>query len=559
MRIVFDNCFARAEDVTPAEEAWLFDFLSFSDSSARHRGKKGQRFRLYDMRRRSFPTGNLGAVVRQIEHLKTLVPMPEDLTQIKDGQYYRPDWLDEFTLVDRRVQAPAPNPNAADLEWLRWYQREAVLAVCQRKRGIIRVPTGGGKTEIAIGIYRAIPCRWLFVAHRSQLALNAAKRFMKRERERLMNELAMLHHIDAGTDEVTPEMFEEIEQQLDNLRCGMFGDGKDDVLNTDRFVVATFQSLHAAIDGRGGEILRSAQGIIIDECHVQPATTFFRVTQEANNAFYRIGLSGTPLQRGDQRNVMAIGALGRLIYRIRAKTLIDEGTFAYPIMRFVKFDVESEIPPDKKCPTCKGEGQAKDLMTNTVMVCEPCKGTGFRKPKYPSVYKRAIVESEKRNALVVDIAKGARKPCMLFVEKLDHGRRLSKAIGKAGITSAFVAGMKTTAQREKAVEQLRRGHLDVLITTRIMQEGIDVPELESVVNGGAGKSGIKIVQELGRGARATESKKTFEFWDVFDYGHTSLQRQANARRKAMKDETECPVETLGSGENLPLPGVFAPP
>lgn len=276
------------------------------------------------------------------------------------------------------------------------------------------------------------------------------------------------------------------------------------------------------------------------------------MTQAAVNAYFRIGLSGTPLQRGDKRNVLAIGALGRIIYRIRAKTLIDEGVFAYPRMRFVECDQSSEIPGPTKCLTCKSEGEVYDLILEERIVCEPCKGTGYRPPKYPVVYKHGIVESKIRERVCVQIAKRQAKPGMVFVEKLDHGKRLKRAFEKAGITVRFVWGAKKTEQRDRALHDLVRGHIDLLITTRIMQEGIDVPSLASTFNAAAMKSSIGVIQKLGRGARTTKTKTEFEVWDVFDKGFASLRKQANARKKAMADETECPVEIIREGEAIPM-------
>lgn len=550
MKLVFDNVRVRVPEATSAERAWLFEFLSFRDGSGTYRGKKGARFRLYNMIKHEFPTGNLGSVVREYKRLGTLP------TSGPAGAEKQPAWWvdSRLQIVDTRVKPCEAKPNPS-LDWLYWYQGEAVDACIARGRGIVKVPTGGGKTEIAVALKRAFPCRWLFVAHRAQLMNNGADRYVKRERERLERELSNLHALEAAYDFEPGEFeaeVEELEEMIESVRAGRFGDGIDDVLESDTIVFATFQGLYAALNGRGGEILRWAQGIIIDECHVQPADTFYAVTQTAVNAYYRFGLSGTPLARGDKRNVLAIGALGKMLYKIRTKTLIDEGIYAYPRMRFVECDQSSEVPGPTKCRYCKGEGMVDDLVLEEKVVCEACKGSGAAKQKFPTIYKHAVVESKIRERVSTQIAKRMKKPGMVFVEKLDHGKRLKKAFERAGVTCRFVSGKKKTEQRDKALHDLVRGHLDLVITTRVMQEGIDVPSLASVFNAAAMKSPIGVLQKVGRGARTTEAKGEFEVWDIFDKGHTNLRKQANARKKALRDETECPVEVVPEGQPLPI-------
>lgn len=73
------------------------------------------------------------------------------------------------------------------------------------------------------------------------------------------------------------EMFEELEEEFDMFCCGFFGDGKDDVQESDCFVVVIFQLLYVVFVGCGGEIFWSVEGIIIDECYVQFVEMFFQV------------------------------------------------------------------------------------------------------------------------------------------------------------------------------------------------------------------------------------------------------------------------------------------
>lgn len=554
MRIEFDNVVARAIDLSPPEESWLWSFLSFANARSRFDGKG--RFRVFDLQTHTFPTGLIGTVVREHQRLGKLAQIPagakEDLV---DEKKFRPRWRDssKIEVVDKREKPCDPNLDLDRLAWLYWFQRDAVKAVCRIHRGVVKAPTGSGKTEIAVGIVLSIPCRWLLLAHRAQLMNNAAERFIKRERERIEREFAALEHHETGAPdppEVFARMRDDLEWELEELHVGRFGDSIDDVAPDDRFICATFQTVADSLKGRGGELVRSAQGVIIDECHVQAATSFFGVTQAAVNAFYRIGLSGTPFNRGDQKNMLTRGALGKLVYRIKAATLIDEGILARPIIRMVEHDTSPDLPSRDECKMCEGKGEVLADFENVMVACGRCGGSGLARQKWATVYRHAVVKSKRRNKMLVDVAKKAAKPCMLFVDKTDHGKALKQLIEKAGLNVRFVWGAKSTKQREQALADLARGHLDVLIATKIMQEGVDLPSLASMINGGAGKSGIKILQEMGRALRATKTKKTCEIWDVFDVGSESFRRQSNARKKHMREEVEQPIEIVGDQLSL---------
>jgi superfamily II DNA or RNA helicase len=87
-----------------------------------------------------------------------------------------------------------------------------------------------------------------------------------------------------------------------------------------------------------------------------------------------------------------------------------------------------------------------------------------------------------------------------------------------------------------AARALGAGELDVVIASTVWNEGLDIPNLESVVIAGAGKSTIAAIQRSGRGGRTTSSKKTYELWDLWDTGNWMLYRWSQARREAYERE-----------------------
>jgi superfamily II DNA or RNA helicase len=251
--------------------------------------------------------------------------------------------------------------------------------------------------------------------------------------------------------------------------------------------------------------LRSLDAIIVDEVHTLAAVSTNAVSMQTPNAFYRFGLSGTPLQRGDKRSPVAIGATGPVIYRIKAQELIDRGIIAKP---------------------------------NIIMY--PCFQESDRST-HDAVYSELISRSSVRNKLVVQMAKRGKKPMLCFVKHTDHGHTLNQMLNAAGIPSEFVWGDKDTPKRKAAIQRLRHGEIEVIVCSVVFNTGIDIPELQSLVLAAGGKSAIAALQRVGRGTRAFDkdgkgTKSEVDIFDVMDLGNKMMERHTRARLKAFAIE-----------------------
>jgi superfamily II DNA or RNA helicase len=449
---------------TPAERKWIHKYLTFKTSSfVRVRGRAKhimKAMHLFEVEDDRFPAGLLPLVLKRARELGHTV-------SVLDGR-----------------SAPLPVDPEADLSWLRDYQRKALDAAVRRERGILWMPTGAGKTEVVIGLTRARPGPWMFVVHRKELMHQAAERLLLRWREHAPADL-------------------EARERLGELVVGMCGDGRYDVLGQDgegpQFVVSTFQSL-AKANGPTVRNFARARGVIIDECHTLPADTFYKTIMRFENARYRIGVSGTPLARGDKKSIFAIACLGPVVYRIKSEFLIETGVLAKPKIRMVP------VVQDITAPTWQG------------------------------AYGAGIVRSTVRNKAVTKIAKIAKKPALVFVKEIKHGKALLKRLHNAKTNAEFIWGTDSTARRKAAIARLQGGDIDILICSVVFQEGVDIPDLRSVVIACGGKSVIASLQRIGRGMRRAEGKTTFEVWDILDRGNKWLEAHAKKRSKAYMKE-----------------------
>lgn len=280
MKLRIDNMFAYVMEATDEDHMWLDELLAFDDEQARvqrfvlkMQGRSDTRFHLYDQRFSRFPTG--------------LVPVVKGRAK-QDGLIVQ--------VEDSRTRPPNTMLRTnADLSWLFDFQMAGVEKCLKMTRGIVWVPTGGGKGEMITGLTQRVPCRWGIVINSMQLVDDIANRIKKR----------------FGED------------------VGMIGEGKWD--DSKRITCATFQTLYTQIDKpQVKNFLASLEGFIVDEVHTLAAGSYAAVASKTTNAFLRFGFSGTPLQRGDKRSPIAIGSIGPVIFRITARELIERGIIAEP-------------------------------------------------------------------------------------------------------------------------------------------------------------------------------------------------------------------------------------
>lgn len=428
MLIELGNTYARVIKAKDSETQWLDKILSFKDSSFKGRVYGDGRIHLYSEVTGTFPAGLAGAVVKRGKKAAR-----------------------EVKVIDRRVQPCQPDPTAI-IDWLRDHQLSAVRAAQRASRGVFHHVTGAGKTEVMVALTEVYPTKWLILVHKKDLLYQVQKRFRWRTGEYI----------------------------------GVWGDGKCDL--TRRITVAMFQSVYKALQARSGaakRFLSSVRGLMVDECHVTPAGTFWRVTQACKEAFFRFGFSGTPFARSDRKSLYVVAALGPIIHRASADQLIKTGWIAKPRIQL------------------------------TPVTHKPQKGLAL----WDAVYKAHIIRNVDRNRVVGIIARQATKPCLLFVKALEHGKILEKQLRAAGERVEFVWGEKKTPQRRAAIRRLLHGDVDVLICNVIFQEGIDIPELRSIIIASGGKSAIMVLQNTGRGTRrhGTSGEVIKDEFTVYDF------------------------------------------
>jgi len=329
------------------------------------------------------------------------------------------------------------------------FQAEAVENwVAHGMRGTVIIPTGGGKTFVALeAMYRAGVSALVLVVTR-ELALQWVERIRK----------------------------------FLGVQPGMLGGGERNVRDV---TVAIYNSAVKYVD----ELVGRFGLVVFDEAHHVPAETFKEVALNIDSPF-RLALSATP-EREDENEHLIFEAVGPPVYRASYRSMIESG-LVVPVEHYrvyVKMDEEearayASLPPDNAI-----------LLRNVA---------AKSKAKIPVVLQ--IVSRE--------VALGSK--VLVFTQFIDQAEELYKRLREAGIQAELITSEE--GGREVALRRFSAGKSRVVVTTTVLDEGVDVPDADvAVVVSGTG-SRRQMIQRVGRVVRASPGKKVARVYEIVTRG-----------------------------------------
>jgi ATP-dependent RNA helicase RhlE len=126
-----------------------------------------------------------------------------------------------------------------------------------------------------------------------------------------------------------------------------------------------------------------------------------------------------------------------------------------------------------------------------------------------SVY---MVSKEDKVQLLEDLMEARNAKSVLVFSRTKHGaNKIVKLLERDNINAAAIHGNKTQAARVKALNGFKDGSIRVLVATDIAARGIDVEELELVVNHDLPNIPETYVHRIGRTGRAKASGEAISF------------------------------------------------
>lgn len=370
---------------------------------------------------------------------------------------------------------------------LRDYQLEAIEYGILAERGIFEVATGLGKTEIAAGIIKSLGLRTLFIVHTQDLLHQTAKRLS----ERLETSIGL---VGDGIFETEPEIVVATVQSLNSRTFQKSKNG--------RYI------LHKKTGQIMKRFLNSFNIMFQDETHHSSSMSFYRIGMFMHNAYYRFGLSGTPLRRSELSNMKVMAVTGPVIYSKLAEEAIDEGHLS---------DIE----------VC--------IVENTEEVFHS---------EWQQLYEMGIAQSEHRNTLITKIVGSMylkRRRQLILVRHIKHGEILQRMLANhLHVPAVFLSGKDPAWKREQIkgkfnTQDMKDGGF-VLIASSIFDEGVDIPEIDVLIHASGGKSEVKLIQRIGRGLRKKKSGNKLIVYDFDDKNIKYLNNHSEQRIETYKNE-----------------------
>jgi ATP-dependent RNA helicase RhlE len=128
-----------------------------------------------------------------------------------------------------------------------------------------------------------------------------------------------------------------------------------------------------------------------------------------------------------------------------------------------------------------------------------------------------VTKANKKN-LLIDILSGKEgnldiKTALIFTKTKHGADKLTKDLTAAGISARAIHGNKSQNARQLALNSFKEGSLRVLIATDIAARGIDIDELQHVINYELPNIPETYVHRIGRTGRAGNSGSSISFCD----------------------------------------------
>ncbi|NYH93252.1 superfamily II DNA or RNA helicase/HKD family nuclease [Actinopolymorpha rutila] len=145
-----------------------------------------------------------------------------------------------------------------------------------------------------------------------------------------------------------------------------------------------------------------------------------------------------------------------------------------------------------------------------------------------------------------------------FCVSVAHADYMADAFNKAGIPAQAVSGATGQRERENALNDLRDRRVNVLFAADLFNEGLDIPQVDTVLFLRPTESATIFLQQLGRGLRHASDKPVLTVLDYVGHQHKNFrfdQRYSaltGATRRGLKHQIERGFPFLPSGCQIVL-------
>ena len=396
-----------------------------------------------------------------------------------------------YGTVDRAPQWQSVVWSNVDLPELRAEQVDAVKAWSESGCGVVVMPTGTGKTEVALRIMADQGCSTLIVAPIRDLMYQWHKRILR----------------GLGYD------------------AGIIG---DNTYNVKPISVTTYDSACIHMPKLGNRF----QLVIFDECHHLPGPIRSDAAQ-MSMAPMRLGLTAT-LERSDGQHTKLDELIGPLVYRleinqVRGSSLADFEVFRVPVYlnakERVRYDQLSEV-----VSSYVYERRQDDANFTWKTLCAETNSSGQAGLIMRAYREKKSIEdrAEEKLRVLEDLFRLHHgTPMIIFAGSNAMARDVSRRF-----LIPCLLNHCGKAERIDYLDGLRDGVYPAIVANQVLDEGVDLPEVKIAVVIGGLASTRQAKQRLGRILRRRGNERAILYEvvakDTNDTGRSRQRRKSDA-------------------------------
>jgi superfamily II DNA or RNA helicase len=405
----------------------------------------------------------------------------------------------ELSAVKDTVQDLPPSPDLMKCKTvaLRGYQKRGLDAWDKSgRRGVIVLPTGAGKTVIAMKAIELVNLPSVVVVPTLDL--------LEQWRKRMQEEFGM--------------------------EIGVFGGGENTV---NAITVCTYDSAYL----RAAELGNRFALLIFDETHHLPGESFRQIA-EMFTAPYRMGLTAT-YEREDMLHQELPRLIGGVVFRLGPEDLAGRYLADFRLEK-----VNVDLTPEEKLEYDKSYGAfTRYLEENRIWLNSPIAFQHFimRSSRDPEARQALLARnralsiafsSEAKLDKLEDVLRSNPDDRILvFTQHNDLVYRISRRF-----LLPFITHTTGKEERYDVLKSFREGDYRAVVTSKVLDEGIDVPEASiGVIVSGTGSS-REFVQRLGRLLRKSEGKGQARLIELVS--KQTSETRTSSRRKRSKDRVD---------------------
>lgn len=365
------------------------------------------------------------------------------------------------------------------------------------RRGMISLPTGSGKTRVAVqAIVEAIREDGfrggvLWVADRDELCEQAV--------------------------EAWRQVWTSLGAEAQQLRISRLWAGQSRPLPTDHqhVIVATVQTLYARLSSqpRDYRFLQETELVVFDEAHRSLAPTSTSVMQEIGMTRYQeagepflLGLTATPY-RG--RDVVETARLTRRYGNRR----LDAGAFKNNDPQAVVAELQDmQVLAQADHETIPGSTfqltpEELEIMSRFL------RGSADLEQRYSQVWlprsaEERIAGDAERTRRIIDAYEMHVRPewpTLIFATSVEHAQTVAALLNRTGTIARAVSGTTEPATRRRIVREFREGCIQALVNYGVFTEGFDAPKTRAIIVARPVYSPNLYFQMIGRGLRGPKN------------------------------------------------------